>query len=212
MRKVSPFFLGLFLSGTMLIGAVIIASAAPALAESLAQAETTVPPTEKIGFPQLNVETYPTQIFWLLVSFILLFTLMSKVALPRVARIVEARAASREENLSEARRMQEEAEKIKIAFEADLAKAQLEAEQEINTVTDKINEKATAETARFGEHARKRIASAEQAIERAKVDAAQSLTDVSSEIAAEVVNKIIGGQLTKTEAKRAVADAMKEEG
>ena len=44
------------------------------------------------GLPQLNITTFPSQIFWLVVTLVVLFLLLSKVALPRIASVLEERA------------------------------------------------------------------------------------------------------------------------
>lgn len=163
-----------------------------------------------IGFPQLKPDTYVRQIFWLFVSFIVLFTLMSKVALPKVGAVLDTRAAQKEGNLKSAEEMHDEATKVKTAFEASLAKAHESAADTLKAAENVIVDKATAENTKFAEQARARIVSAEQAIAKAKQDALASLADISAEIAADMVNKITGAQLTKADAKKAVAAEMQK--
>jgi F-type H+-transporting ATPase subunit b len=166
---------------------------------------------ENVGFPQLKVDTYPSQIFWLVVSFVLLYVLMSKVALPGVAEVIETRAAQQEGNLSQAAQMQKEAEDVKAAYEASIAKARASAQEALMQAEQEISDRINAENAKFGEHARKRVATAEQAIEKAKADALSSIADVSAEIAVEIVGKVSGVTVTKTDTKKAVTTVMKKE-
>lgn len=166
--------------------------------------------SEAVGFPQLKTETYASQVFWLFVSFILLFALMAKVALPRVGKTIDSRQNMRENDLSHAQKLQKEAAKIKKDYDASLAEAQSRAQSALSTAEQDISDKTNAENARFADHARKRILTAEQTISRAKTDAMQSLSDISAEIAAEMANKIAGLQMTKADAKKAVAAAMQE--
>ena len=166
---------------------------------------------ENVGFPQLKPESYPSQIFWLVISFTLLYFLMSKVALPGVGQVIETRAAQQEGNLSQAASMQQEAESVKTAYEASVAKARAQAQEVIAAAEQEISERAQAENAKFGEHARKRVATAEQAIEKAKAEALASIADVSAEISAEIVGKVSGIQVTKNDTKKAVTTVMKKE-
>ena len=48
---------------------------------------------EKGGFPQLDISTYASQVFWLFISFVLIYALMSKVALPKVGAVIDTRNA-----------------------------------------------------------------------------------------------------------------------
>lgn len=166
---------------------------------------------ENVGFPQLNAKTYPSQLFWLFVSFALMYVLMSKLALPRVGEVLDARASHKEGDLKRAAQLQEEATKVKAAYEAAIAKAQAEAQEAQSAAELEISEKIAAENAKFTEAARKRVAAAEQNIARAKDDAVASLADISAEVAAEMVNKIAGVQINKAEAKKAVTAVMQKE-
>ncbi|MEZ0226170.1 MAG: hypothetical protein ACAH83_16565 [Alphaproteobacteria bacterium] len=166
---------------------------------------------ENVGFPQLNAKTYPSQLFWLFVTFALLYVLMSKIALPRVGAVLDARASHKEGDLKRAAQLQEEATKVKAAYEAAIAKAQAEAQEAQMAADQEVSEKIAAENAKFTEAARKRVATAEQNIARAKDDAVASLADISAEVAAEMVNKIAGVQIGKAEAKKAVATVMQKE-
>lgn len=165
---------------------------------------------ESVGLPHLNTATYISQIFWLFVAFALIYTLMSKLSLPRVAKVLAARQALREGNLAKASELQEDAEKTKVSYEAALAKAQTAAQASLIATEQEISEKIAAESARFAEQSRKRIAMAEQNIAKAKADAVNSLTDISAEIAAEIVGKIADVQMSKTDAKKAVESVMQK--
>lgn len=183
------------------------ASVAPVAKKAAEPAEA----EENVGFPQLNAKTYPSQLLWLFVSFGLLYTLMSKVALPRVGEVLDARRAHKENDLKRAEQLQEEATKVKAAYEAAIAKAQSEAQDAQHAAEQEISEKIAAENAKFGEAARKRVATAEQNIARAKEEALASLADISADVAADMVNKVAGVQVGKAEAKKAVTTVMQQE-
>jgi F-type H+-transporting ATPase subunit b len=166
---------------------------------------------ENVGFPQLNAKTYPSQVFWLFVSFALLYVLMSKLALPRVGEVLDQRRAHKENDLKRAEQLQEEATKVKAAYEAAIAKAQAEAQDAQRAAEQEVSEKIAEENAKFAEAARKRVATAEQNIARAKDDALASLADISADVAAEMVNKVAGVQVGKAEARKAVNEVMQKE-
>jgi F-type H+-transporting ATPase subunit b len=177
-------------------------SASPAIAQE----------AEDIGFPQLKqTDTFASQVFWLAVSFLLLYVLMSKLALPRVGAVLDTRRAKRQENLREAEVLNEEAVKVKKAFEVSLAKAQAEAQAMLSAAEQEISVKSAAEFSVFSDAARNRVVAAEQKISKARQDAVASLADISAEIAADMVGKIAGLQVSKADAKITVAGLMQKE-
>lgn len=162
------------------------------------------------GFPQLNTASYPSQLFWLGVAFAVLYILMSRLALPRVAEVLEARRARKDGNLEEASRMNGEADTIKTAYEKSLAKAQKSAADAMTSAGQAISEKTSEAQARFAAESRKRLLTAEQTIAKAKTDALHSLADISAEIAADMAHKIADIQVNKADAKKAVLSVMEK--
>ncbi len=165
---------------------------------------------ENIGFPQFNSKTFASQVFWLFWAFLTLYVLMSKLALPRVGEVLDARRAHKESDLKRASQLQEEATKVKAAYEAAIAKAQADAAEAQASAEQEVSEKIAAENAKFAEAARKRVATAEQNIARAKDEALSSLADISADVAMDMANKVAGVQVGKAEARNAVAKVMKE--
>jgi len=83
------------------------------------------------GLPQLNPASYASQIFWLIVTFGLLLWLMSKVALPRVAEVLEARQEKISNDLEKAGSLKAEAEAVMQAYEKALTDARGNAQREL---------------------------------------------------------------------------------
>lgn len=160
---------------------------------------------EDVGFPQLRqANTFAGQVFWLTVSFLVLYALMSVVALPRVASVIEARKKDRRDKLKEAESLNHEAERIKKNYEASLSKAQGAALDLMRSTEQGIAERIAEESARFATEARERLGDAEGSIRRAKQDAMASLPDIAADIAADMAARIAGVQVSKAEAKAAV--------
>lgn len=162
------------------------------------------------GFPQLDASSYPSQIFWLAVSFVVLYGLMSKLALPRVSDALDRRRSLKEGNLTQAADWNDEAERMKTAFERSLVRAQQTAAASLAGAERDISAKAADEQSAFADNARKRLVAAEQNIAKAKTDALQSLSDIAADIAAEMVGKIAGVEVSKADAKKAVQSAMQK--
>ena len=80
------------------------------------------------SLPQLDVATYPSQLFWLLVSFVALYLLLSKVALPRVSEVLESRQERIDNDLAKAQQLRDEAATVQAAYEASLAESRTKAQ------------------------------------------------------------------------------------
>lgn len=176
----------------------ILLAASPALAE------------EGGGLPQLDTSTYPSQLFWLAVCFAVLYVAMWRLSLPRVGATLERRRLQKDGDLSQAAEWNDEAERIKADYERALARARATAAANVSAAERDISGKIADEQAKFADNARKRFAAAEQNIAKAKADALNSLTDISADTTAEMVQKVAGIQVNKMEAKKAVVTAMQE--
>jgi F-type H+-transporting ATPase subunit b len=189
------------LLGQLALAAIMLASH-PALAAT--------PEAEAGGLPQMDTTTYTSQLFWLFVCFAALYLLMARLALPQTAKVLANRQQRVEGDLSAAQNLKDEADKVKSAYEKDLAKAQDAAAAATAAAERSISEKIAEEQSRFTEASRKRLAAAEQNINKAKAEALQSLADIAAEIAAEMASKVADVQSNKTEAKKAVLSVMQK--
>lgn len=163
------------------IGATVFA-AAPVLAAS----------EEGGSLPQLDVSTFPTQIFWLAVTFLILYILVSKVAAPRIGEVLEERHARITNDLEKAEKLKEEIEGVKNEYENALAEARANAHAVLVSGQSEISaSNATAEAA-AGEKAAKQSQEAEDRIAKAKQDAIANIHSVAADVAGEAVEKLIG--------------------
>src|SRR6267142_2498096 len=88
--------------------------------------------------PQLDISTFTPQLVWLAVWFVVLYLLMAKLGLPRIAAVVEARRRRREDDLARAAQMKSEAEAAERqrALAATLAEQIAAAERRIAATKD----------------------------------------------------------------------------
>jgi len=163
------------------------------------------------GLPQMDTSTYPSQLFWLFVCFAVLYVVMSKVSLPRVGETLERRRSQKDGDLAQAADLNDSAERVKAEYERSLARAQETAAASASAAERDMSNNIAAEQSKFADSARKRLATAEQNIVKAKMDALNSLADISADIAADIVQKIADVQISKPDAKKAVLAAMQED-
>lgn len=160
------------------------------------------------GMPQLDVATFPGQIFWLIVSFGLLYWLLSKRALPRIAEILAARQEKIAADLDRAARLRAEAEEALQRYEATVAEAQAEAAAKVKATQERAAADIAARVAALDRELGARLASAEQRIALARDAALGQLADVAAEAAQAATRRLAGIEVTASEARAAVGRAL----
>ncbi|MGF1659297.1 MAG: F0F1 ATP synthase subunit B' [Rubrimonas sp.] len=160
------------------------------------------------GMPQLDFNTFPSQIFWLLVALVALYYILSKVALPRIAGVIEERHDAIEDDLDRAGELKRRAADAERAYEAALAEARARAGEiaakaraEIQADVDKAIAKADAEIAAQAAEGEARIA-------EIRASALRDIEEVASETAAALVEAMAPGAAAPEAVKAAVAARM----
>lgn len=157
--------------------------------------------------PQLVFADFPPQLFWLAVTFVLLYLMMAKVALPRVGQVLTAREAKIAGDLKAAEALRAEAEAALKAYEAAIAGAKAKAAAEIQDAAQKAAAAAAARQADFAAVLKERSDAAEQRIAAARKAALDEIDKVAGEVAAAVVGRLIGAAPGSTVVAQAVAAA-----
>jgi F-type H+-transporting ATPase subunit b len=166
--------------------------------------ESTKAPAGEAGLPQFNPEHFASQIFWLAVIFGLLFILLSRVTLPKIAGGLMARKSRIEGDLSAAEQSKKDASDALAAYEAALAqarsKALTHADENRKRVVAEIDSLKSAADAKALEAMSK--AEARIAAERTKAEG--NIRSAAAEAAASIVERLIGAPVGSDEAARAV--------
>ena len=167
--------------------------------------------SENEGLAQLDITTWPTQIFWLIVTFSLAYLLMWRVVLPNIASVLDERHSRLNDDLERAKQATDEAESMRVAFEQQLEDARQEALQKNRETLAE----ATAEAEKKNEAAASKLATklekAEANIRDAKDAALKELDDVSAMGAIEAVGAIAGIKIAKADAKKSVKKLSQKE-
>jgi len=162
------------------------------------------------GLPQLNPATFPTQIFWLALSFIVLYWLLSKKALPVVAEVLEARQKTISDDLNKAAALKEEAEAAMAQVETALADARAQAQAVIAQAVAEIEAANQARQSQVGADIAERLRAAEARIQSAKDEAVANVRDAAADIARDVAAKLAGIDIDAAQAEAAVAAIIEE--
>jgi F-type H+-transporting ATPase subunit b len=157
------------------------------------------------GLPQFEFGYWPGQIFWLLIVFVILYVILSKLFLPRVGGAIEARAAKIEDDLADARGARDEAERQSAEAAAELAQARARAQK--TAAEAKAAAKAEADSRNAAEEAKLniRLAEADAAIAAGRDRAMANVRTVAAETAEAIVEKLSGQAPSRAEVDAAIA-------
>lgn len=165
-------------------------------------------PALAAGLPQLDIGTFPPQLIWLVLTFVVLYLAMSKIALPRIGQVLEERQQRIEDNLKKAETLKREAAAAAEAYESSLAKARAEAHGVMIETGNRIAEQAAGQLTELREKLDRETAAAEQRIGEARDKAMQSIGDVARDVALATAEKLTGETLDSDEVAAAVASVM----
>jgi F-type H+-transporting ATPase subunit b len=163
--------------------------------------------------PQLEqLYTFPSQIFWLVLTFVGLFLFLRQVALPKVTETLEARRKKIEGDLEKAAALKSDAEKALAQYQAAVAKSREEAQALLRKVGDEAQAKATAAQDALAQKLAQQIKGAEDRIAAARKTALANIERVSAELAQAATERLIGVTVDAAAAQSAVGAAIKERG
>ncbi len=162
------------------------------------------------GMPQLDPTSYPSQIFWLIIAIAVLYWLLAKRALPRVADILETRQDRIAADLDRAQGLRQEAQEAMAQHEKLVADAQSRARAELDAANDRIRADAARQEAELERSLQRQLAEADERIAAAREEALKALEDVARDASREAVGRLVGVDISSEEAARAVADARKQ--
>lgn len=165
---------------------------------------TEVPGGGKPPFPPFNKETFASQLVWLAIAFVLLYLLMSRLALPRVGGIMQARTDRIEGDLAAAQRLKEETEAAVAAYEKTLAEARANAQAIAAKTRDALMAEADERRKALEAGLHRKLEEAEKSIAATKVAAMGNVRSIATEAASAIVERLTGA----APAEKAVADAV----
>lgn len=155
--------------------------------------------------PQLKTETYESQLVWLVLTFIFLYIVISRIVLPKVDTVMEDREENIDGNLDKAEKLRTEVEEIKSSYEASLTQARANAQKASMEVKDSIQ----ADIAKASNELEAKLsAEADAAAARiadAKATAMAELDTVAIDVASDLVSKLSGNEADEKSVKAAVA-------
>ena len=162
--------------------------------------------------PQFDPSTFTPQLFWLAVTFAILFVAMWRHALPRLSGILEARQQRIGGDLEKAQALKAEAEQVAAEYEKALAEARDRAAAALKQAGEEMAAEAAKRHESFGKQLSARTGEAEQRIAAARDEALGNIKTVAEETAGAATAKLIGVDLSPEQLRDAVEDALRRRG
>jgi len=157
------------------------------------------------GLPQLDISTWPSQLFWLVVLFGVGYLVMAKIVTPRIGMVLEERRQTLDLDLAKARTASEDAAKIREKYESDLEKARNEASEFARNAAAEATKMAEEADAKTAKKLADKATKAEAKLVDAKNAALTNLTEVAAAAAVEAVATVAGIKTTASAAGKTAA-------
>jgi F-type H+-transporting ATPase subunit b len=162
--------------------------------------------------PQLDFADYAPQLIWLLITFVALYLLMARVALPRIATVLEERRDRIANDLAQAEQLRQETDEAIAAYEQALADAKAKANAIAQQTRDKLNEELERERASVEAEVAEKLERAEAEIERTKQEALSHVEEIARDTTAALVERLLGEQVNQQSLDSAVSRAAAKHG
>ena len=159
------------------------------------------------GLPQLNPADFAPQLAWLLVTFVILYLILSRVTLPRIGEVLEERRDRVQRDLDAAERFKADTDKALAAYEKALSDAHGKASSMAKDMRDKLTAESNKERAQVESELAAKLTEAEGRIANTKAKALQSVNDIAAETASAVVGKLLGEEVSPAEVKKMLQPA-----
>ena len=147
---------------------------------------------ESGGMPQLNPEFWVSQIVWLILTFGILFIVLSKFILPKISDNLESRKSQILENIETAEMQKEESEKKVKEFEKIILESKIEAKNYFNEARQKILDDINKKRASLEKDIDDEINAAEQEINNLKINSVEKIKNIAVETSSELIKRLIG--------------------
>ncbi len=173
------------------------------------KATTEVPGGAKAPFPPFNSETFASQLVWFAIAFVLLYVLMSRVALPRVGAIVESRAGRIADDLASAQKLKDETDAALANYEKKLADARNNAQAIAGQKRDELAAEADVRRKTLEAKLHDRLQEAEKTILQTKTAAMSNVRSIATDAASAIVERLIGNKPDQAAVTNAVDQSLK---
>ena len=172
--------------------------------------EVQVPKSEHDGgFPPFQSQSFASQLVWLAIAFVLLYVLMSRLALPKVGGVIENRQKQIDGDVAEAGRLKQQSDEAIATYEKALADARGRAQAIANDMREKQAAEAEAARKKTEDALNAKLADAEKTIAATKQAAMGNVRAIAEDAATAIIERLTGSAPSQKAVADAVTDVLK---
>ena len=162
------------------------------------------------GMPQLDPKYWASQAFWLILVFTALYLTLSNLFIPKIKDNIDSRENKIKDDLDEAQKLKNLAEKKLKEYEQSIEDAKKEVQKIILESKNELNSQIQNKKKEFEKGIENEIKNAEKEIEDLKKDSLKSISIISEEMTSKVIEQISGEPLNQSSIKAAILEATKK--
>jgi len=166
--------------------------------------------SESGGMPQLNPEFWISQIFWLILTFGILFIVLSKLILPKISESLEKRKSQILENISSAEKQRGESENKIKEYEKIILDAKNEAKNYFNSARQKVLQEINKKKETLENEINEEIKTAENEIKNLKDSSLEKIQKISITTSEDLIKQLIGIDVNSSSISAIVSDISKK--
>jgi len=167
---------------------------------------------ESGGMPQLNPEFWISQIFWLTLTFGVLYIILSKLILPKISSNLELRKSQIQDNIEAADKRRESSEAKLKEYDNIVLKSMSDAKNILGDAKENALKEINAKRETIEKQIDEEIEKAEQEINVLKKSAPEKINKIAKEMASEILKKLIGSEINNSSISAIVDDLSKKNG
>ncbi|MBS41371.1 MAG: F0F1 ATP synthase subunit B' [Rhodospirillales bacterium] len=158
--------------------------------------------------PQLDPSTFTPQLFWFVITFVLLYLAMWRIIIPSIGEILQNRQIRIDNDLQKAEQLKKEAEIVRETYEKLVSDGRQAAQDTIRSATEKMRLEVAEKHEALTEKLLSQAEKAEEHINSAKNKALDEIQLIAVEITQVAATRLIGKPISEVEAKTAVSSVL----
>jgi F-type H+-transporting ATPase subunit b len=179
------------------------------VADSHGTTAHTEAPAEKREFPPFQKDTFASQLVSLVIAFVALYLIVSRIALPRVGGVIDARQAAIDGDLAEAQKLRDQSDAALKSYESELASARSRAQAISAETREKLNAAAETERKSLEDKLAAKLAEAEKTIVATRATAMSNVRGIAADAAGAIVQRLTGAAPDSNAVSSAVDASLK---
>ena len=153
---------------------------------------------ESGGMPQLNPEFWVSQIFWLTISFGILYVILSKLILPKISTNLEIRKSQILENIEAAEKQREESELKIVEYEKIIQNSKLESKNLFKQAKERLMKDINIKKDILDKELNREVEKAESEIQALRDRAPEKINKIAIETSADLLKQLISAEVNSS--------------